>query len=79
MTAPEVPLSMAATGKPLRVVRIDAGGGLTRRLADLGLTPGVEIERVDAAGAGLTGDLRGWGFRQLRRPRPDRYGGAVYC
>lgn len=78
MTAAEVPLSMAATGKPLRVVRIDAGRGLTRRLADLGLTPGVELERVDASeawsatamlhGRGVAGFLRGWRHRRPGGP-----------
>ena len=73
MSAGEMPLSMAATGRPLRVVRIDAGMGLSRRLADLGLTPGAQLQRVDASeawsatgmlrGRGLGGFLGGWRHR----------------
>ena len=82
MTAVEIPLSMAAAGKPLRLVRIDAGRDLTRRLADLGLAPGVEIQRVDTAGVGaVLGDLQGWGFggfggRARGRRGFGRFGGS---
>ena len=63
MTVREMPLSMAATGRPLRVVRIDAGMGLSRRLADLGLMPGAHLQRVDASEAwSATGMLRGRGL-----------------
>jgi len=75
MTTAEIPLSMAATGKPLRFVRVDAGRGLIRRLADLGLTPGAELQRVDASeawsasgilhGRGLGGFLGGWRGRRF--------------
>ena len=73
MMAGEMPLSMAATGRPLRVVRIHAGMGLSRRLADLGLMPGAHLQRVDASeawsatrmlhGRGLGGFLGRWRHR----------------
>jgi len=78
MTVGEMPLSMAATGRPLRVVRIDAGMGLSRRLADLGLMPGAHLQRVDASeawsatgmlrGRGLGGFLGGWRHRGAGGP-----------
>ena len=85
MKAGEMPLSMAATGRPLRVVRIDAGMGLSRRLADLGLTPGAQLQRVDASeawsatgmlrGRGLGGFFGGWRHRRGGGPAPqDREG-----
>ena len=55
-----MPLSMATPGKPLRVVNVRAGWGLTRRLADLGLLPGVQIRLVGPNGRGpLMVELRG--------------------
>jgi len=48
MTAAAMPLTMATEGRPLTVVRVDAGAGLARKLADLGVTPGVRLRRLDA-------------------------------
>ena len=80
MTATEMALSMAATGRPLRVVRIDTGMKLSRRLADLGLTPGAHLQRVDASeawsatgmlgGRGLGGFLGRWRHRGTGDPAP---------
>ena len=54
------PLNMAAPGRPLRVANIRAGRGLVRRLADLGLTPGVQIRLVNTHGPGpLMVEVRG--------------------
>ncbi len=41
-----MPLSMAGTGQKVRVLAIHAGRGLKARLAEIGLTPGIEIEVV---------------------------------
>jgi len=41
-----VPLSFATPGRPLRVFNVNAGWGLRRRLARMGLTPGAEIRLV---------------------------------
>jgi Fe2+ transport system protein FeoA len=55
-----MPLAMAGTGEAVRVAGIHAGWGLQRRLADMGLTPGVEIRVMNRQGRGpLTIDLRG--------------------
>ena len=54
------PLSMATPGNRLRVLSVRAGWGLKRRLADLGLTPGVEIRVLDGYGRGpLMVEFRG--------------------
>jgi len=88
MTAAGIPLSMAATGKPLRVVRIDGGRGLARRLADLGLTPGAHLQRVDASeawsasamlhGRGFGGFFGGWRHRGSGAPAPADRGGRRF-
>ncbi len=63
MTAGEIPLSMAVIGRPLRVVRMDVGIELSRRLSDLGLMPGAHLQRMDASEAwSATGMLRGRGL-----------------
>jgi Fe2+ transport system protein FeoA len=41
-----MPLSLAATDRGLRVVGINAGFGLQRQLADMGLIPGVHLKVV---------------------------------
>jgi ferrous iron transport protein A len=43
MIGGSMPLVMASPGKLLTVTGINAGMGLQRRLADMGLTPGVQI------------------------------------
>ena len=54
-----LPLSMAAAGQPLRLVEIRAGHELTHRLAELGLTRGVELKVVQDAGGPLLISVRG--------------------
>jgi len=41
-----VPLSSVAAGKHVKVVSINAGWGLQRRLADMGLTPGLKVRVI---------------------------------
>ena len=43
MTVPTVPLIMLPRGSRARIVNIQAGRGLRRRLMQMGLTPGSEI------------------------------------
>jgi Fe2+ transport system protein FeoA len=55
-----MPLAMASPGKVLTVTGIKAGWGLQRRLADMGLTPGVQIMVMNGQCAGsVLIDLRG--------------------
>ena len=42
--APGFPLSMAETGRSLRILRILGGPGLQRRLSAMGLAPGIPVE-----------------------------------
>jgi Fe2+ transport system protein FeoA len=51
--ASRFPLSMASAGQTVRLVRIHAGRRLTRRLADMGLTPGVELTIIRDSGGPL--------------------------
>ena len=54
------PLSTIAAGKQVKVVSIDAGWGLQRRLADMGLTPGLEVRVVGSQRPGsVVLDVRG--------------------
>ena len=48
MTNQLMPLAMARPGEVVQVVSIGAGWGLTRRLADMGLTPGVSISVINS-------------------------------
>ena len=48
-----IPLHIAGSGQPLRLTRITAGRKLTRRLTELGLTPGVHIEILHDHGGPL--------------------------
>ena len=43
-----MPLSMASPGDLVKVVSIKAGWGLQRRLADMGLTPGVQVRIINS-------------------------------
>jgi len=43
-------LTQAAIGQPVRLVRIDGGKKLTRRLIELGLTPGVRLRVLQDSG-----------------------------
>ena len=55
-----MPLSMASPGTLLRVIGMRAGWGLQRRLADMGLTPGVQIRIINSQMPGpVILDLRG--------------------
>ena len=55
-----MPLAMAAPGELVTVIEIRAGGGLQRRLADMGLTPGVKIKMLNSHMPGpVLIDLRG--------------------
>ena len=55
-----MPLAMASPGEVVQVVNIRAGGGLTRRLADMGLLPGVNIKVISSQMPGpVIIDLRG--------------------
>lgn len=47
------PLTMVARGCPVRLVKINAGRRLTRRLTELGLTPGVSVEVMQNHGGPL--------------------------
>jgi len=47
-----MPLSMAASGDRVKLITVRAGWGLQRRLADLGLTPGVEIRVISSGRPG---------------------------
>ena len=55
-----IPLSSVAAGKHVQVVCIDAGWGLQRRLADMGLTPGLKVRVVGSQRPGcVVLDVRG--------------------
>lgn len=47
-----MPLSMVAPGDTVKVAAVRAGWGLQRRLADLGLTPGVKVRVVSSGRPG---------------------------
>ncbi|HEY79616.1 MAG TPA: ferrous iron transport protein A [Anaerolineae bacterium] len=53
------PLSAAQRGDQVRLVRIDAGYRLARRLAELGLTPGVVLQIVHKNGGPMLIAVRG--------------------
>lgn len=60
MTDQLMPLSMARPGEVVTVVHVRAGWGLTRRLADMGLLPGVSIRVINSQMPGpIIIDLRG--------------------
>jgi len=53
-------LSMASSGETVEVIAVRAGWGLQRRLADLGLTPGVRVRVVSSGRPGpVVLDVRG--------------------
>ena len=55
-----MPLSMASPGQVVQVVAIRAGWGLQRRLADMGLTPGVQVRVINSQRPGpVVLDVRG--------------------
>jgi Fe2+ transport system protein FeoA len=60
MNERSMPLSLAGTGKRLKVTGVTGGYGLRRRLAELGLTPGVPVAVVSGGHPGpLLIDIRG--------------------
>jgi ferrous iron transport protein A len=60
MNGCSIPLSLAGTGKVLKVTEVTAGWGLRRRLAELGLTPGVPVTIMSGCRPGpLLIDVRG--------------------
>ena len=54
-----IPLSMALADQELRLVEVQAGRNLTRRLAEMGLTPGVTLRVVQKNGGPLLISVRG--------------------
>ena len=55
-----MPLSMVSSGEKVTLVSVRAGWGLQRRLADMGLTPGVELRVISSGRPGqVVLDVRG--------------------
>jgi len=55
-----MPLSMVSQGEQVQVVAIRAGWGLQRRLAEMGLNPGVQIRVMNSQRPGpVVIDVRG--------------------
>lgn len=52
------PLTMAPVGQDLRLCRLCGGRRVARRLAELGLTPGVHLRVVQDAGGPLLVSVR---------------------
>ncbi|MCL0037332.1 ferrous iron transport protein A [Dehalococcoidia bacterium] len=60
MTNHDMPLAMARPGEMVTVAGVRAGLELQRRLADMGLTPGVQIRVMNGQGPGpVLIDLKG--------------------
>ncbi|TET88551.1 MAG: ferrous iron transport protein A [Dehalococcoidia bacterium] len=60
MAGQPMPLAMASPGEVVQVVAVRAGWGLQRRLADMGLLPGVNIRVINSQMPGpVIIDLRG--------------------
>lgn len=49
---PAVPLSMVQAGRTATIVGVCGGGGMVRRLADMGLIRGASLMVLNNAGAG---------------------------
>lgn len=55
-----MPLAMASQGEEVTVADIKAGRGLTKRLSDMGLTPGTKLKVITSHGPGpILINLRG--------------------
>ncbi|MFH1662592.1 MAG: FeoA family protein [Chloroflexota bacterium] len=55
-----MPLSTVPSGKQVQIVNIEAGWGLQRRLADMGLTPGLKVMVISSQKPGsVVLDVRG--------------------
>ena len=60
MVRQQMPLAMACLYEEVTVVNIRGGRGLTRRLADMGLTPGTVLRVINSQMPGpVVIDLRG--------------------
>ena len=60
MSSHGIPLAMVAPGELVAVTEVRAGRGLQKRLADMGLTPGVQIRVINSQMPGpVLIDLRG--------------------
>jgi ferrous iron transport protein A len=58
MTVGTIPLTQAPLGAPLKLVRIRGGKHMVHRLADMGLTRGVEITILQDSGGPLLISVR---------------------
>jgi len=55
-----IPLAMVNSGETVTLVSIRAGWGLTRRLADMGLIPGMRLRVINRQASGpIIIDVRG--------------------
>ncbi len=52
LKSPPTPLSMVESGRCVRLVSVQAGRGLSQRLAEMGFVPGVEIYVVNSGAPG---------------------------
>ena len=80
MAGYRMPLAMVPPGEAVTVADIRAGHGLSRRLADMGLTPGTVLKVIRGAGAGATLiDIRGTrlalGFGVAQKVMVEKVGG----
>lgn len=48
-----IPLMLAREGERVKISRVSGGHGLIRRMTDLGLRPGTEVEIISATGNGF--------------------------
>jgi Fe2+ transport system protein FeoA len=53
-----LPLSMLAQGERARLLKVDAGEGLSNRLNAMGLTPGAELTIIQASGGPILLSVR---------------------
>lgn len=67
-----IPLALVREGERVKVSKVLGGRGLVRRMTDLGLRPGTEIEIVSASRTGpfvirLGGQRLGVGFGMTKK------------
>ena len=56
----QMPLAMVSPGEVVTIINVRAGWGLTRRLADMGLVPGMTLRVINSQMPGpIIIDLRG--------------------
>ena len=53
-----IPLTKAMIGESVRLVRLEGGKGLQRRLSEMGLTPGVNLRVLQDCGGPLLVAIR---------------------